>query len=790
MKKIITLLSLMLFVSVLSFGQHEKYSQVKISLKPDDIQMVASLGIAVDAGFYDVKAGTFTTALTGNETERLTNAGLHFEVEIDDLEAYYAARNAGIDPKAVRNEASRAPADYPVPYNFELGSCGGFCTVDECYEHLDKMYLLYPNLITEKAPVSEITTIEGRPVYYVKITGLANVPGEKPQVLYTGMHHAREPIGMQHLLYYMYYLLENYETNEAVRTLVDHTEMYFIPIINPDGYIYNITTSPNGGGMWRKNRSISSGGHYGVDLNRNYGFAWGYDDVGSSPYPSSDTYRGTAAFSEPETRIIKEFCEAHNFKIALNYHSYSNLLLYAWGYIKSTTPDESAFAEYARRMTVDNSYTYGPSSTTIYVSNGGSDDWMYGEQTTKNKTLAYTPEVGSQYDGFWPAVERIIPQCQENMIQSLNAARFSGPYGELADLSPMIIEKKTSQVRFELKRIGQTPADYTITIEPISENIVSTGNPVTIKNLMVLQTRIDSIAIELNDNIKHGEIVKYALTLDNGLYLTHDTIEKFYGIPVTVFYDDIPDLGKWSGQWGLYSSFPYSPPYCIADSPVGFYANNANTSITTKEQIDLTNASAAFLSFYARWRIEAGYDYVQLLVSTNNGTTWSPLAGKHTRKGSQYQATGQPVYDGEQNQWIKEEVNLKDYTGKQILLRFNLRSDMYTNADGFFFDNMEVTMLDITTGIKHSASQDVKYIAGPWPNPAESQTRFSVNIPGDCSNTAIVIYDISGREVAAKNVNKNQGDVNIDISPLDSGVYLCKLMQHGKTLGTLKLIKL
>jgi murein tripeptide amidase MpaA len=97
-------------------------------------------------------------------------------------------------------------------------------------------------------------------------------------------------------MYYMWYLLENYGTDPEATYLVDNREMYFVPCFNPDGYEYNRQTDPNGGGMWRKNRR-NNGGSYGVDLNRNFGYMWGYDDLGSSPIPSSETYRGPSAFS-------------------------------------------------------------------------------------------------------------------------------------------------------------------------------------------------------------------------------------------------------------------------------------------------------------------------------------------------------------------------------------------------------------------------------------------------------------------------------------------------------------
>ncbi len=175
--------------------------------------------------------------------------------------------------------------------------------------------------------------------------------------------------------------------------------------------------------MWRKkNRRDNGDGTFGVDLNRNYGYMWGINNSGSSPYPSDETYRGTEAFSEPEAQAMKAFCEDHEFKIALNYHSYSNLLLAPWGYSTEPSPDNEVLLAYGAIMTQENNYTYGPGSTTIYPTNGGSDDWMYGEQDSKPMILAYTPEVGTSSDGFWPAYSRIIPLCQENVLQNIMAA--------------------------------------------------------------------------------------------------------------------------------------------------------------------------------------------------------------------------------------------------------------------------------------------------------------------------------------------------------------------------------
>ena len=152
------------------------------------------------------------------------------------------------------------------------------------------MALLYPSLITVKQQIDPTLSIEGNPIYYVKISDNATVDESEPEILYTAVHHAREAESLSQLIYYMWYLLENYSTDVTIQSLVNNTEMFFVPCLNPDGYMYNQLIAPNGGGMWRKNRRDNLDGEFGVDLNRNYDYFWGFDDIGSSPLTAEETY--------------------------------------------------------------------------------------------------------------------------------------------------------------------------------------------------------------------------------------------------------------------------------------------------------------------------------------------------------------------------------------------------------------------------------------------------------------------------------------------------------------------
>src|SRR5690606_34760001 len=127
----------------------------------------------------------------------------------------------------------------------------------------------------------------------------------------------------------------------------------------------------------------------GVDLNRNYGYAWGHDNAGSSPGFGSETYRGPEAFSEPETRAVKQFIEEHDIRVALNYHGFGNYFIYPWGYTTEPSPELEAFQNYVELMTLDNGFEGGNSLQTVgYLVNGCSDDWMYGT----HGIYAMTPE--------------------------------------------------------------------------------------------------------------------------------------------------------------------------------------------------------------------------------------------------------------------------------------------------------------------------------------------------------------------------------------------------------------
>jgi hypothetical protein len=542
--------------------------------------------------------------------------------------------------------------------------------------------------------------------------------------------------------------------------------------------------------MWRKTRRDNGDGSYGVDPNRNYDYFWGYDDVGSSPFPEDATYRGPYAFSEPCVIAIRDFCIENEFQIALNYHSFSNLLLYPWGYTEDPCPDDDIFFAHASLMTQENGYTYGAGSSTIYPTNGGSDDWMYGEQETKDLIFSYTPEVGNSNDGFWPDIDRIIPLCQENMLQNILAAKLSGAWATVEDISPSIIEETSGQFYFGVERLGfDDDGVYTVSITPVNDAIAEIGDPMEFDNLDMLEYQGGSISFELKEDITPGEEIIFLLSIDNGMIINSDTIVKVYGTPVVIFEDDAESFEKWSSpKWDITQAQSHSPSNSIADSPYGDYNNFENNSIVMIEPVDLTTAAYAVLNYWAKWEIESGYDYVQIYIKGSAGGPWTPMEGKYTKMGNSNQAEGEPVYDGFQTEWVKEEISLADYIGQSIQVRFTLRSDTYVTEDGFFWDDMTVSVIDDFTSINETAVPD-NIGFNLFPNPVNDRLNIEYHLGREAGDLALEVFDATGRLVHKTSLEGGQGQAVIDVASWSPGIYSCNLTLDGKHVAARKIVK-
>ncbi len=783
-----------MLIAVNSFGQNFDYSRVKIILEGHAITELSKLGIDITEGEYR-QGYSFTSDFSVKEIEQIKLAGFKTEIIIADVKQYYRDQNKDQTTQKVSQVNTAGcgvnPPDYAVPSHFSLGSYAGYFTYEEMKAMLDSMVAQYPNLITMKQPIGTATTIEGRDIYYVKISDNPSVNEGEPKVLYSAVHHAREPGGMSQMIFYMYYLLENY-SNPDIQALVDNTEMFFVPCVNPDGYIENETTDPAGGGLWRKNKRDNLDGTFGVDLNRNYGYNWGYDDNGSSPFTSDNTYRGTADFSEPETQLMRDFAITHQFKLAFNYHTYSNLLIYPWGFESNIyTPDSSLLSNYGELLTRYNGYRFGTANQTVnYMVNGNSDDWMYGDQIAKPKVFAMTPEVGEPMFGFWPPSSEIIRLCKENVYSNLTLARLAGKYATAEDLSSPFMPSASGYVKFNLQALGlDTSGTFTVDLIDANTSFASQGAATVFSNLSTMQVVSDSISYVLNPGIAIGDEIKYVIRVFNGLYYVYsDTITKYFGTPTILISDNGNNLNNWSvvgSQWGTDNSQYFSASSSISDSPqnVSFPGTN---SITLASQVSLSNALHAVLTFYTRWEIENIYDYAQLLISTNNGLSWIPLCGKYTHPSANGNIQGQPVYDGFHTPWVREEINLDDYIGQNIRLKFELTADGFAEYDGFFFDDLQISILG-ATGL-NDASENSIFLSQPIPNPSNEAVTIQYNLQKGLAPSKLEIRDALLHQIFVMSLNSTTGQLNLDVSKWSTGVYFYRIINKEGTSKVQKMV--
>jgi len=380
---------------------NERKMLVDVEIKsPADISRLRQMSIDITSGRV---MPSIQVVVTDEQLNELKENGWKFHIVIEDLVRHFK-ENIDVD-----------------------GNLGEYHTYAEMVEEMYRVAAMYPDIVrlVDIGDGWEKTQgIADRDILAMKISDNPEKEElDEPSVLIVGCHHARELISVEIPLAIIKTLTENYSVDTRIKSLVDNRDIWIVPMLNPDGHVYVEEVNST----WRKNRNTNDNSnslYQGVDLNRNYGFKWGYDNTGSSPQTKSETYRGTAPFSEPETQAIKDLMEEHDFALGLSYHSYGNSFLFPWGYIDEDTEDNTVFERLGRIYCKKNEYIYGNAKDgIIYNTNGDMDDWAYGEQETKNKILSMTVEVG---DSFQPPSSEIPKLMGENLEPALRLIFAAG----------------------------------------------------------------------------------------------------------------------------------------------------------------------------------------------------------------------------------------------------------------------------------------------------------------------------------------------------------------------------
>ncbi len=669
--------SYLLFIFLLSFysmeGQNTKYAKVLIEIEShDDMHRLQHAELDIDHFHGNAKTG-IEVFLAHDKFEVLENTGFSYEVLIPDYEVFYAERQK----KDLQNIPSVHKA-LRTANNFDFGSMGGFYTLQEISDELDNMRSLFPNLISDKITIG--TSVEGRPIYAVKISDNPDIDESEPTAYYDALHHAREPASMATIMNFMYWLLENYATDPQVQYIVNERELYFVPCVNPDGYEFNRQTNPNGGGLWRKNRRDNVGTNCdGVDLNRNYSALYGANNFCSSGNPCSEVYRGPNAFSEPETRAIRDFVDLINPSTAFTVHSFGNVYIIP-DVDNMTDLQFDLYSEWATDFADVNDYLFGNGDQLLGGSACGTTDTYLHSVGVFN----WTPEIGTT--GFWPAQSDIFDLVDSQVESYFYHAWIAGAYMDIraSRLIGSAVPGGSVDVVVDVKNKGlNQPAQNVEVAITSSDPSISISSPVNFGTVAA-----QAIQTNMANPFTIGIPVSYAAdqfdleftVSQDGVMTTTESITVFVGQQDVLFEDfGESSLSNWtsSGQgqpWSTCEDDAYSGQFSICDSEGGNSNNNTLTRLTLANGIDLIAATKPILSFLAKWSLEDGFDDTTLEISTNNGTSWSVL--------EEYSAN---------RAWNFQSFDLSSFIGNaNVLFRFTIQTDGFAPGDGFYFDDFRI----------------------------------------------------------------------------------------------------
>ncbi len=369
---------------------------------------------------------------------------------------------------------------------------------------------------------------------------------------------------------------------------------------------------------------------------------------------------------------------------------------------------------------------------------------------------------------------------------------LAGNFARVSNLSSLITDQTDNYAVFGIQRLGLSDSgSFTVSITPLDDNIVETGDPVTFNNLTLLETKTDSVSYLLDADIEEGTVFQYLLSVNNGDLVFSDTVTRVYGTEVVIFYDSCENMKNWtSSEWNVTTEEYYSPDHSITDSPYGKYKAGVTNIITLDTIIDLSDVSMAFLHYQAKWDIEEGFDYVQIQVKNVDGGAWIPMSGQYSSYGNYYLDPGDPVYDGVQDEWVYETINLMDFAGSRISVRFVLKSDYYVQADGFYFDDLSISVISSLTGINPGKIANTGlFVSQAYPNPALDAFKVQYKIK-DNNGVEFELYDVSGHRLKHFLLNNNEGVLNINISGFQKGIYYFRLTNGNRVSKTVKFVKL
>jgi len=687
--------STLIFFFIGSLFANSNLTYSRVLLKTDNGQALFKT-LAENDLYIDHAARSkigFVVVFNNKEIQQLKNIGVTFEILIEDLEKHEAKR---IAEEMQKPEIKQRLSSKRI--GFDYGSHAGYNTPAELYAKLDEISNTYPNIAATKVSIG--TTYEGRDIYMLKISDNPNADesANEPAVYYDAMHHAREPLSMMSTLYYMFWLVENYGIDPVATHIINNRELFFVPIVNVDGYEYNILTNPNGGGFWRKNRRpdlLGGTGCFGTDPNRNYGADWG--GPGASTNPCSDTYRGTGPFSELCTQAVRDLVNSINPVMAFSCHSYSEIYIESdWDAVNV----EKFYADYSLDMCAEYEFGYEQGESLLYAVSGGTTEFL-----NSTGAISWTPEIGSV---FWEPISQIIPYAEKHLPGFIYIAQVAGDYPDVKQAiinnGNDVLAGQTYNIDVELLNKGrtQTANNISVAISSISSNASIVTANTTAPNLAARQTvwTASPLQISVSNSANAGDIIEVEITVtSNGIEYEKEIQKWVVGNQTILLTEDGSNgLGAFTSinngflDWDTTYVMRRSGTESISDSPLQAADNNTLNYLMTSNSISLANTTKPVLEFWIALGLsnfntysnsDPNDDNCRLEINVNNGG-WQAISADDTQN-----INGGPRFVLN-NPWAKQIVDLSAYIGTNIEVRFTLDASDFSEPDGVFIDDLRI----------------------------------------------------------------------------------------------------
>jgi hypothetical protein len=618
--------------------------------------------------------------------------------DVRDAAEHDLLRSNGIDAVRIADEA-REYYDYLIQTTRGTSDpMNQYYSIDEYYSFMQNIAATYPDICQLQQFGS---SIQNRPLYIMKISDNVAQNETEPEVKLVASIHGDETVGYDLMLRLIQLLTSQYGTDPRITNIVNNTELWINPLMNPDGYANGV----------RYNAA-------GVDLNRNFPMPTGVTNPDGNP-------------TAQENLAMMNFSNQHNFAIGINFHGGALVINYPWDYTYTLAPDDELIQDLALTYSSHNLPMYNSTEfsqgitngAAWYVITGSMQDWNYG--FTSNIEL--TAEVSNVK---WPAASTLDTYWDQNRESILSFIEYAqnGIKGSVTNESGMPIaatikisgNPRDTQNDAQLGDFHRIllPGTHTVTASstgylPQSMELQVPASGFATANFSLIQAQqmtfsgivrdaegfpIGGARLILNSDPPH-----IATSAPDGSFLLPNIFEGDYLLQVradsqpifseqvqlrhnpsgynlaivlgeTLFLDDFEtDLDSWvaTSPWGRIQD---AGNWVLTDSPAGNYGNNVNRSIRLQNPVSLQNIQSPLLSFRAKWDLEAGYDYVYVEGSTN-GSTWTQIAS----------------FTGSQDTWTDQYYALSAYAGQDFHLRFRLISDWSETADGIYIDDVQIS---------------------------------------------------------------------------------------------------